>query len=203
MKLNKGISISIFLLNTVNLLHCIGQDTSMKLENCARLYQEKKGNRLEALNGLRACVTGIPLPGFNASSITGSNVTSSDIKGTVTLINFWFIGCPPCITELPQLNELYGSLGEKGFKLISFTPDSHEEIKGFMQKHEILFPVVASSGVLIEKTFKINSFGYPTNILINKKGEIVRFTVGGTTDDSQSKVDFAELKKIVLKELQP
>ena len=64
-------------------------------------------------------------PEFHAKDLDGNDVDSSIIsKNAVTVLNFWFNGCSPCVQELPELNKLNEVLKEKGGQVIGINTDS-------------------------------------------------------------------------------
>ena len=64
-------------------------------------------------------------PEFKAKDLDGNDVDSRIIsKNAVTVLNFWFNGCSPCVQELPELNKLNEELKEKGGQVIGINTDS-------------------------------------------------------------------------------
>lgn len=92
------------------------------------------------------------------------------IKEKITLINFWFIGCFPCMKEMPELNKLKLEFNDK-INFFAYTKDnSPEQVSYFIKKFPFNFKHILPNQSIIQ-SLKINL--YPTNILYNKKGEIV------------------------------
>jgi peroxiredoxin len=65
---------------------------------------------------------------FTLKSLDGANVSLSDYKGKVVLVNFWATWCAPCLKEMPKLDELQADLGEKGLQVISISADDPKDI---------------------------------------------------------------------------
>ena len=116
------------------------------------------------------------------------------------MINFWFIACPPCVAEVPMLNEIHYEYKGKDFKLISFAPDDASAINDFISKHKIKYEIFPKTNDLITKTFKMN-FGYPTTFFLDRKGEIVEMKTGGAIDEKGLKWTKEEFKRIIDKEI--
>ncbi len=131
---------------------------------------------------LKTCLSGKPMPDFSATSLDGKIISPEDIKGKVVLVNFWFIACAPCVKEIPMFNELNDEYKDCGFVILSFSRDSKFAIDEFIKSTPMNFNVFASSSKLIENTFGVVN-GYPTNILLNKKGFLVEYSTGGAVDD--------------------
>ncbi|RYZ25524.1 MAG: TlpA family protein disulfide reductase [Chitinophagaceae bacterium] len=130
---------------------------------------------------------GKPFPKFVAKTDKGE-FNSDSLVGKVVLINFWFEGCHPCIAEFPALNELADKLkGNKDFQFISFTWDNPETIKRVKDKYNLQFKVLS---VDPNECRRLNgNNGYPTTIILDRKGIIRYLTLGGSTD-SERAIDF-------------
>lgn len=149
---------------------------------------------------LRKCIIGQKLPSFQSTSFKNNLYSLTDLENKVVLINFWYIACPPCVAEVPMLNELQNEYKGKDFKLLSFSTDNRIAIKDFMSERKISFEIFPLSSDLIHNTFKMD-FGYPTTIFLNKKGEIVEFKNGGPIEEVGLKRTKDEFKRIIDREL--
>jgi thiol-disulfide isomerase/thioredoxin len=118
------------------------------------------------------------------------------LKGKVVLINLWFIGCPPCVTEIPMLNELQNELGAKGFVILSFGRDDAQSIEEFRRENPMHFSVFANSKELMVNTFKMN-FGFPTNVFLDRNGRIVELRTGGAMDEAGLRKTKEEFKTLI------
>jgi len=100
------------------------------------------------------------------------------------LINFWFEGCHPCVTEFPALNELAQQLkGNRDFEFISFTWDNQETIKRVKETYNLGFKVFYS-----KDCYRLNQgLGYPLSMVLDRQG-IVRYAVdGGSLDPEKAR----------------
>jgi cytochrome oxidase Cu insertion factor (SCO1/SenC/PrrC family) len=75
------------------------------------------------------CLIGAPLPDFEAVDIDGRKVSASRLKGKVTVINFWFKECAPCVAEIPQLNQLVAKYGDEEVNFIALSKDAKAEVQ--------------------------------------------------------------------------
>ncbi|SFU38664.1 Thiol-disulfide isomerase or thioredoxin [Pustulibacterium marinum] len=106
---------------------------------------------------------------FRLQTLNGEQVKFNNFKGNVVIVNFWATWCPPCIAEMPSLQNLYNDYGDK----VAFLFISNEEssvIASFLQKHEYDLPVYQN---LQKVPSKLGHSSIPTTYLIDKNGSIV------------------------------
>ena len=122
-------------------------------------------------------IIGKPAPKFTITDMDGNIINSENTKGKVVFLNFWFTTCPPCIEEIPDLNKLYNAFKDNpNVVFASISRDWKERVDKFLLKHPIDMPVSVVSQNNIDV---FNVYGFPTNIVIDKKGKIYQFTHGG------------------------
>jgi thiol-disulfide isomerase/thioredoxin len=110
-------------------------------------------------------------------------------ESKVLFVNFWFANCPPCITEFNALNNLYTQFkNNSSFKLVSLTFESPEVIQKMRKKYSLLFDIYSVPKTEIQKLSLNNSF--PTNIIIDKKGIVKEFYMGGETEQEKADLFF-------------
>ena len=131
--------------------------------------------------------------GFNGNDLAGNDVDDSLFaKNKVTVVNFWFSGCKPCVGELSKLNELNEKLKEMGGEVVGINTDTLDNNEaGIKEAKEILKAQGASYKNL---TFDSNStvgkyagniMAFPTTVLVDKDGNIVGEPfIGGIDDQS-------------------
>ncbi|GBE37062.1 thiol-disulfide oxidoreductase ResA [bacterium BMS3Bbin07] len=114
---------------------------------------------------------------FSLKDLKGQEVSLMDFRGKVILLNFWATWCPPCISEIPKLNNLRKAYADKNFEIIAVSTDrSLSTIKKFIRKHPVSFVVLHDSSIKVSR--KYNVFSIPTTFLIDKKGKIVEKFLG-------------------------
>ena len=111
-------------------------------------------------------------------------LNNDSIKGKVVLVNFWFEGCHPCLTEFGALNELAENLkGNKDFEFISFTWNNLETIKRVKEKYQLKFKVFYS-----KESSRLNlRMGYPTTMILDRNGIIKYLVSGGSLDPEKAR----------------
>jgi len=111
-------------------------------------------------------------PDFILKDMNGKTVSLSNFKGKVVLLNFFATWCPPCRAEMPSFNKLYSALQQRGLEVVAVSSDrSISDIKDFLEKHKVDFPVLFDADRAITKKYRV--FSMPTTFLINKNGLIV------------------------------
>ena len=135
-------------------------------------------------------------PAFEGKDLDGNTVKSDELfsGNTVTVVNFWFTTCNPCVGELAELDALNKELAEKGGALIgvnTFTLDGDE--KAIAEAKEVL----AKKGATYQNVyfdsdgeagkFTTNIFAYPTTYVVDRSGNIVgEPIVGAITEKKQA-----------------
>lgn len=116
-------------------------------------------------------------PAFELEDEQGLGVSLADYAGKVVLLNFWATWCPPCVQEMPSLNETYESLRDDGFVVLGVSVDEDEGLYSrFLREAGITFPTVRDP----ERTAssRYGTLKYPESYLISRDGRVLRKYVG-------------------------
>lgn len=118
-----------------------------------------------------------PVIPFNVVGMDGKSYSSEGQLGKVTAIKFWFKECAPCIEEMPKLNKLVAEYADNdSVDFLAFGLDNAEEITAFIQNTQFDYTLVPS----VEKVRQdMKIIGYPTHIVVDKKGIVTEFIQGG------------------------
>jgi hypothetical protein len=77
------------------------------LDNCQRIIDEnKRVNPDTFIYTGPECLIGARVPEFSAITIDGKEISPEYFTGKITVLNFWFLGCPPCLAETPGFNKV-------------------------------------------------------------------------------------------------
>ena len=135
-------------------------------------------------------------PAFEGKDLDGNTVKSDELfsANAVTVVNFWFTTCNPCVGELSELDALNKELAEKGGSLIgvnTFTLDGDEaaisEAKNVLAKKDATYQNVYFDSDGEAGKFTTNIFAYPTTYVVDRNGNIVGDPiVGAITEKKQS-----------------
>ena len=135
-------------------------------------------------------------PAFEGKDLDGNAVKSDELfsGNAVTVVNFWFTTCNPCVGELAELDALNKELAEKGGSLIgvnTFTLDGDEaaisEAKDVLAKKGATYQNVYFDSDGEAGKFTTNIFAYPTTYVVDRSGNIVgEPIVGAITEKKQA-----------------
>ena len=135
-------------------------------------------------------------PSFEGKDLDGNEVKSDELfsANAVTVVNFWFTTCNPCVGELAELDALNKELAEKGGSLIgvnTFTLDGDEaaisEAKDVLAKKGAAYQNVYFDSDGEAGKFTTNIFAYPTTYVVDRSGNIVgEPIVGAITEKKQA-----------------
>ena len=121
--------------------------------------------------GLGACSSSEPAPASTFVLLDGSKSTTADLKGKVTLVNFWATTCVSCVKEMPELVATYNKYKEQGFETVAvaMSHDPPSYVVNFAQSRQLPFKVAIDNTGAVAKAWgevKIT----PTTFIVDKRG---------------------------------
>ncbi len=124
--------------------------------------------------------------------LDGSKKTTDDMKGKVTLVNFWATSCVTCVAEMPKVIATYDKYKMQGYDTVavamSYDPPAY--VVNYAETRKLPFKVAIDNTGAVAKAWGDVALT-PTTYIVNKRGEIVKRYVG--------EPDFAELHKLIEK----
>lgn len=121
---------------------------------------------------------GTAAPDFTLPILGGGNVSMSAMKGKVVVVNFWATWCPPCLKEMPVLNELHAAYKSEGVEVLGLSLDEEglSITEPFVKKLGINYPIVESD----KKTYQAygNVLTIPHTFIIDRNGIVVKRLIG-------------------------
>ena len=109
---------------------------------------------------------------FNLPDLQGKTHRLEDYQGQILVLNFWATWCPPCLQEVPKLNELYEGYKDRGVQVvgIALDKDSLELVAPYVKEYRIEYPILVGNQQVLGglKNFK----GVPTTLLFDREGKI-------------------------------
>ena len=121
-------------------------------------------------------VNGEKIASFKASDMTGKKVQLKDLIGKVVVLNFWFINCPPCRKEIPELNKLVAQYADNpDVVFVAIALDERYDLKKFLKDNPFNYRIV-DDGRYYANQYNLNL--YPTNVVVDRTG-VVKFNASG------------------------
>jgi|Deesub1362B_J571_1020462.scaffolds.fasta_scaffold00163_43 cytochrome c biogenesis protein CcmG/thiol:disulfide interchange protein DsbE len=120
----------------------------------------------------------ITAPDFTLKDIKGNNVSLSDFRGKIVILNFWATWCPPCRKEIPVFIKLYEKYKNEGLIIIGISLDKEGKkvIIPFVKKFGINYPILIGTKEVENAYGGIR--GIPTTFIIDKEGKIRKKHIG-------------------------
>jgi peroxiredoxin len=140
--------------------------------------------------GLGGCSSSEPAPPSTFVLLDGSKSTTADLKGKVTLVNFWATTCVSCVKEMPELAATYNKFKDRGFETVAVAMcyDPPTYVVNFAQSRQLPFKVaIDNTGAVAQAWGDIKIT--PTTFIVDKKGQIVKRYIG--------EPDFAALHQLL------
>lgn len=136
-------------------------------------------------------------PSFEGQDLDGNPVDSATLfsNNAVTVVNFWFTTCKPCVGELPDLEALHQELAKKGGAVIginAFTLDNNakeiEDAKSILEQQGVTYPNICFASNSDAGLFTAGLYAFPTTYVVDRNGRIVGDPiVGAISSDEQMK----------------
>lgn len=124
---------------------------------------------------------GSSLPGFNFVDLHGNAYSAESTKGKIIVLNCWYIHCVPCNQEMPELNKIVDQVKNRNdIVFIGLAFDKADSLRQFLTQKEFKYAIVPE-----KENYLMNELGivrYPTHIIINRQGKIVKIIEGGVND---------------------
>ena len=130
------------------------------------------------LLGMAGC-TADKAPASTFTLLDGSRITSSELTGKVSLINFWATSCTSCVAEMPELIATHNKFKEKGFETVAvaMSYDPPAWVLNFAQSRQLPFKVALDHTGDIAKVWGDIKLT-PTTFIVDRQGSIVKRYVG-------------------------
>jgi peroxiredoxin len=158
------------------------------LKNSKLPFPNANDEIISKLKGCRA-------PQFDVTSLTGEHLRLSDLKGKVVVINFWYTFCPPCVAEMPALNNLVRDYAERDVVFIAFAKDDRESLRRFFQSRTFDYKIVSGEYDMTDKYCLMS--GLPMNLVLDKNGVVQEIFCGGYTDEHAETYAYDRLSSVI------
>ncbi|RZL32528.1 MAG: TlpA family protein disulfide reductase, partial [Pedobacter sp.] len=114
--------------------------------------------------------------GYKLTDINGNKYDIKDTQGKVVVLNFWFINCPPCKQEIPELNKMQAKYKDSTNVLfLGIALDGKADLEEFLKTFPFNYNIIDNGRFYAEKH---GIRGYPTHVVIGKDGLVKFHTMG-------------------------
>ncbi|MEO6924373.1 MAG: TlpA disulfide reductase family protein [Bryocella sp.] len=133
-------------------------------------------------------------PDFTLTSLDGTKVSLSQLKGHPVLINFWATWCGPCQLEMPWFQEFAAKYKDKGFVVLGIDQDDEDMPKSTLiaavKKIGVTYPILLPSKT-VAKDYKLGDY-LPETFIVNRDGVVVEHSMGAPSKDAmEAKIEKA------------
>ncbi|MFB1082310.1 TlpA family protein disulfide reductase [Jeotgalibacillus sp. JSM ZJ347] len=126
-------------------------------------------------------------PDFTLMMQDGTELSKKDLSGQPLILNFWTSWCPPCVAEVPELNQFSAEYSDIKLIGVNLTKEEYkkENVSGFIEEHQVPFPIALDEEGTMQETFRI--FTIPITVIITADGKIYETFFGPVTADQLEK----------------
>lgn len=153
------------------------------------IYEMNAEQKIKAQERKKLALEKLPRPSLSSSfkdgdkfkgdkftDINGVKYDLRELTGKVLVFNFWFINCPPCRQEIPELNGFKAKYKDnKDVIFLAIASDEKYDLKEFLKKQPFTYNIVPN-GEYYEQKYSVNSF--PTHLIVGKDGLVKFHTTG-------------------------
>ena len=110
-------------------------------------------------------------PNFALTDLSKKTINLDDYKGKKVILNFWATWCPPCVNEMPLLQEVYNNRKGEGIEVIGINyNEDYERVKKFISEKGVVFTILIDSDLKVSMDYGV--IGLPVTFFIDREGRI-------------------------------
>src|SRR6185295_5394169 len=134
-----------------------------------------------------------PAPDFDLENVAGGKTKAAELKGKVSVIDFWATWCEPCISEIPKFNKMADEYQGKDVQVIGIAVESPKgDIKPKVQETGMKYLALVGNDKVVDGFGGL--IGFPTTFVVTKDWKIYKKYMGALTDkDARIKKDIEKL----------
>ena len=121
-------------------------------------------------------------PDFTLEDLSGNKVSLSDYRGRLVLVNIWASWCPPCRSEMPELQRAYEATGADGLVILAvnaLNQDDLNDVQAFAAEQNLTFPILLDSEGAVTVAYRAGTL--PTSVFVDRTGKIYLVQIGPMT----------------------
>jgi cytochrome c biogenesis protein CcmG/thiol:disulfide interchange protein DsbE len=136
-------------------------------------------------------VVGDSAPDFSITADNGRTVSAGNFGGKLLVLNFWATWCPPCINEIPSLDQFQKLFASSGVVVLGVSVDKDEQVyKRFLSRAKVSFMTARDPGNKINAEY--GTFKFPETYLINSDGKVVMKVINETDWTDPKMLDYVK-----------
>jgi len=110
----------------------------------------------------------------------GQSIAMAALRGRPLLLNFWATWCPPCVEELPRLDEFFQQHRAEGWQVLGLAVDQPSAVRAFLNRRPLPFPVglAGLGGTELSRQFGNRGGGLPFSVLFDRAGRPIERQLG-------------------------
>ncbi|HYZ84629.1 MAG TPA: TlpA disulfide reductase family protein [Bryobacteraceae bacterium] len=125
----------------------------------------------------RVIEAGDRAPSFSIKTDRGATVSNSSFGGKLLVLNFWATWCPPCVEEMPSLNQFASTFKDQGVVVLGVSIDRNQKAyKTFVERSQLTFPTAHDPEANISSEY--GTFKWPETYVIDTNGKVVEKFIG-------------------------
>ena len=127
-------------------------------------------------------------PSLVLADIRGVEHSLEQYRGKVVVVNFWATWCPPCVEELPSLENAWQRYRQQGLVVLAVSGEESDVVTSFLERlpSDITFPALIDHDMKVGNRWQIR--GLPTTVVVDRSGHL-HWRAEGQLDFSASKID--------------
>jgi peroxiredoxin len=126
---------------------------------------------------------------FTLTDLRGKPWALKDLRGQVVLVNIWATWCPPCRTEMPDLDLIYRRFKKDGLVVLGITDENADKARQFVDEHGLSYPILLDSDKNVHRQYTIE--GLPRSFVYDRDGKLVAQAI-----DMRTKKQFLEMLEL-------
>ena len=135
---------------------------------------------------------GFSAPDFTLDLLSGGQVTLSELRGSVVIVNLWAAWCPPCRAEMPAIEKVYAAFSDRGLVVLGVNTtfqDRETDAAAFVVEQGLTFPIPLDRTGAVSRRYQLR--GLPSTFFVDRQGIIRSVVVGGPMSEAliRSKVE--------------
>jgi len=123
---------------------------------------------------------------FALTDLQGKAWDLQELRGKVVLVNFWATWCPPCRSEMPDLDALYRQFKDQGFVVLAISDEDVDKVQPYIDQSHYSYPILLDPGRKVHEAFNIE--GLPKSFVYDREGKLVAQSI-----DMRTRGQFLEM----------